>query len=70
MYHQCSLVNHECNPNMARFDDFEAAAGLASGGRSPAALTGQMTFRAIHDLPQGEWGLLGFGMPCIYWVLR
>ncbi|KAG1656021.1 hypothetical protein FOA52_005649 [Chlamydomonas sp. UWO 241] len=40
LYQQCALLNHECNPNCARFDTFD--------GRST-----NMVFRAMHDLPPG-----------------
>ena len=43
MYVRASLINHECNPNVARFDAFDA------GG--PAST--HVTFRAMHDLPPG-----------------
>eukprot|EP00955_Chlamydomonas_euryale_P066911 359690-Chlamydomonas_euryale.AAC.1 len=51
--HQASLINHECNPNVARFDDFDSdpAAAAAAAGAAPAA--GCMVFRAMHDLPVG-----------------
>ena len=44
LYHQASLTNHECNPNMARFDAFDGTSV-------------RLAFRAMHDLPAG--GLVG-----------
>ncbi len=48
LYSVCSLVNHECNPNVARFDGFDA----------PGPLNTLMVFRAMHDLPPGASPLL------------
>ncbi|GLI62126.1 hypothetical protein VaNZ11_004662 [Volvox africanus] len=57
LYAQASLVNHECLPNVARFDFFDS-------GRPNST---HVTFRALHDLPPGtelaqsyvplHWGL-------------
>ena len=44
LYHQASLINHECNPNLARFDAFDGTSV-------------RLAFRAMHDLPRG--GLVG-----------
>jgi hypothetical protein len=48
LYPNCSLINHECNPNVARFDAFDSGSV-------------RMTFRAMHDLPPGEelWRWVG-----------
>jgi len=43
LYAQASLINHECNPNVARFDAFDAHAPSST----------YVSFRAMHDLPQG-----------------
>ncbi|GIL75147.1 hypothetical protein Vretifemale_4926 [Volvox reticuliferus] len=43
IYAQASLVNHECLPNVARFDFFDS-------GRPNST---HVTFRALHDLPPG-----------------
>lgn len=42
LYARCSLINHECNPNVARFDAFDQ--GVT-----------RIAFRAMHDLPAGGW---------------
>jgi SET and MYND domain-containing protein len=44
LYPAAALLNHDCLPNAARFDHFDAAA--AHGGR--------LEFRALHALPAGE----------------
>ena len=46
IYPACSLVNHECAPNAARFDC------IAAPGSGAAANT-VMQMRAMHDLPVG-----------------
>lgn len=45
IYSAASLVNHECNPNVARFDAFDAPRGTPG--------TTHVVFRAMHDLPPG-----------------
>jgi hypothetical protein len=50
LYSRAALFNHECLPNLARFDCFDAAP--AAGG-PPGANTG-IQLRALHDIPQGE----------------
>jgi hypothetical protein len=63
VYPRCSLVNHECVPNAARFDDFDAPQG-GCGGAAVASCSGSsgsggyppstaVSIRAIHDLPAG-----------------
>ena len=44
IYPQASLLNHDCLPNVARFDNFDSAAF----GQT------QLEFRALHDLPAGQ----------------
>lgn len=44
LYAQASLINHECNPNIARFDAFDQ--------QGPGST--HVCFRAMHDLPPGE----------------
>lgn len=46
LYAQASLINHECNPNVARFDAFDQ--------QGPGST--HVSFRAMHDLPAGESG--------------
>jgi hypothetical protein len=64
LYPLCSLVNHECAPNAARFDGFDAApppaAAPATAAAAPAAAAGdgyppstRVRIRAMHDLPAG-----------------
>ena len=45
---RASLLNHECLPNTARFDGFDA--------RTPAGTPGDTSLRfvALHDIPAGE----------------
>ncbi|GFH19763.1 SET domain-containing protein [Haematococcus lacustris] len=43
LYGLASLINHECNPNVARFDNFDA----------PGQQNSLMVFKAMHDLPAG-----------------
>ncbi|KAL6760832.1 hypothetical protein V8C86DRAFT_2546141 [Haematococcus lacustris] len=43
LYGLASLINHECNPNVARFDNFDA----------PGQQNTLMVFKAMHDLPAG-----------------
>lgn len=45
IYHMASLVNHECLPNAARFDAFDAP------GPGPGSTA--VSLRALHDLPAG-----------------
>jgi SET and MYND domain-containing protein len=47
LYAQASLVNHECLPNVARFDCFDSGAGGAPGSSTSVEL------RALHDIPAG-----------------
>lgn len=47
LFHACAMVNHECNPNTARFDLFDV-----QPVQQPASKT--FTLRAMHDLPPGE----------------
>jgi len=68
LYPTAALLNHECMPNLARFDDFDAppgaaVAGGAGAGPSGAAAPGaapypggnaRIAFRALHALPAGE----------------
>jgi hypothetical protein len=64
IYPRCSLVNHECIPNAARFDAFDAPAQpgvCCSGGASESSGGGSggypvstaVTIRAMHALPAG-----------------
>ena len=50
IYAAASRINHECLPNVARFDDFDAP---AEPGAAPGANCA-MRFRAMHALPPGE----------------
>jgi SET and MYND domain-containing protein len=43
LYARASLINHECNPNVARFDAFDQ--------QGPGST--HVCFRAMHDLPPG-----------------
>lgn len=62
IYPTASLVNHECLPNLARFDCFDAVAGGAPGDNTGIML------RALHAIPQGpgvEGGArMGAFVPC------
>lgn len=49
-YAQAALINHECMPNVARFDDFDAVEPADSAPRANTFVT----FRTLHDLPAGE----------------
>jgi SET and MYND domain-containing protein len=49
VYAAASRINHECLPNVARFDAFDAA----HPGAAPGANTA-VHFRALHALPPGE----------------
>lgn len=53
VYVHASLINHECNPNVARYDYFDAPKHTPS---LPAPSTTHVVFRAMHDLPPGERG--------------
>lgn len=61
LYSQASLINHECAPNVARYDAFDSPAagpgpGSGGGGGSAAACwptSTHIVFRAMHDLPAG-----------------
>ncbi len=44
LYSLASLINHECNPNVARFDSFDV----------PGPGSTSVVFRAMHDLPAGK----------------
>lgn len=48
IYPLASLLNHDCLPNLARFDDFEGKASREQPGNTAIA------FRALHDIPKGE----------------
>lgn len=50
LYARASLVNHECLPNLARFDGFDAPPAL---GAAVMANT-LVQLRALHDIPAGE----------------
>ena len=54
LYAQASLINHECLPNVARFDRFDASSAPASSAPHPGANTA-VEFRALHDIPAGAW---------------
>jgi hypothetical protein len=45
LYSRASLLNHECLPNVARFDAFDS---VEFGPHT------MVEFRALHDLPEGE----------------
>lgn len=69
IYPRCSLINHECIPNAARFDDFDGAAPAGATAAAAAAAAAQaaaaggvssgypantvVSIRAMHDLPAG-----------------
>jgi SET and MYND domain-containing protein len=59
LYAHASLVNHECLPNVARFDDFvPTLASSAAAGSSPlegpaTAVQGRLRLVALHALPKG-----------------
>lgn len=44
VYKECSRINHECLPNIARCEDFDETSGNNVC----------MKFKALHDLPPGE----------------
>jgi SET and MYND domain-containing protein len=48
VYSLASRVNHECLPNVARFDDFDGASTTAPGSNAALSL------RTLHALPAGE----------------
>jgi len=50
LYALASLVNHECLPNVARFDDFARA---ASAPPDTPAERGRLRLVALHALPRG-----------------
>eukprot|EP00798_Chlamydomonas_sp_ICE-L_P018503 gene18503-25002_t len=52
LYSQSSLINHECIPNVARFDHFGGPSGSAGHSGNSASEVG-VSFRALHVLPQG-----------------
>ena len=45
LYHTASFLNHDCMPNVARFDNFDAPEGVDNTC---------IEFRALHDIPAGE----------------
>ena len=47
VYALASMINHECNPNVCRFDPGFPAA-------SPSVHPARLSFRAMHDLPAGS----------------
>lgn len=47
LYSHASRINHECLPNVARFDDFDAPSSVPGDNMT-------MSFRAMHALPGGE----------------
>ncbi len=49
LYALPSLINHECLPNVARFDRFDRPPGEDPAPAANAAVE----FRALHDIPQG-----------------
>eukprot|EP00775_Hariotina_reticulata_P013980 gene13980-14095_t len=63
IYPTCALINHECLPNVARFDALDAAVGglvptnwpagspLTDGGTTTSSTL--VVLRALHDLPAG-----------------
>ena len=66
LYAHSSLINHECLPNVARFDRFDTPAGTPAGASSAAAVAAgggtapppgantAVEFRALHGIPAGE----------------
>ena len=48
LYPHASLLNHDCLPNVVRFDRFDAPAA------GPPGSNAAMEFRSLHDLPPGE----------------
>ncbi|GAB4815909.1 hypothetical protein N2152v2_002955 [Parachlorella kessleri] len=50
IYPRAALVNHDCLPNLARFDCFDTPAAAA---QAPGANTA-IQLRALHDIPPGE----------------
>jgi SET and MYND domain-containing protein len=44
LYGLASLINHECNPNVARFEYFD---------RAGSGTSTHIIFKAMHDLPPG-----------------
>lgn len=61
LYARAALINHECLPNVARFDRFD---GPAPPGAPPGANTAA-EFRALHDLPAGACGMRGL-LACLF----
>ena len=51
IYPRAALVNHDCLPNLARFDCFDAPAAAA---QAPGANTA-IQLRALHVIPPGGW---------------
>lgn len=75
LYPTAALLNHECMPNLARFDAFDADPPPAGGGgggggvlSSPATPypgdSARIAFRALHALPAGE------ELTCAYFPLH
>ena len=48
IYSFASLLNHDCMPNLARFDEFDSQPSQGKCGRV------EISFRALHDIPHGE----------------
>ena len=48
IYGRASLLNHDCLPNTARFDGFDAPTPLGTPGDA------SLRFVALHDIPAGE----------------
>ncbi|KXZ51077.1 hypothetical protein GPECTOR_14g61 [Gonium pectorale] len=63
VYAQASLINHECLPNVARFDAFDGGPSSSAGSSAqpstcapttaPSSSSTHVAFRALHDLPAG-----------------
>lgn len=49
LYSTASRINHECLPNVARFDAFDSPVSTTAPGTNTA-----ICFRALHALPAGE----------------
>lgn len=50
IYPQASMINHDCLPNLARFDAFDSGEVPPSAGLPSTRLQ----LRALHDIPAGE----------------
>lgn len=75
LYPTAALLNHECMPNLARFDAFDAAPLPAGGGGGGGGVlsnpvtpypgdNARIAFRALHALPAGE------ELTCAYFPLH